>query len=374
MTAAPFLMLALLVLLLPVTGALMAATPFLMPKRECFAVTVPDGAAADPVLRRLKARYALIVGAATLLATAAAVATLLANLVEATVAIVAVGLVAVSLGGYGLMLYFRQKVRAYKEAQGWVAVGTRTSALVGSEPVPQAISLRWDLLFLPLIVLCLAVCFIGYDAIPDEIPRQVNFNGEVTTYFAKSPAVAAFPALVVAFIDGCLAVSHWMIRHSRRAIDPAMPAASAWAYGMFAKAQSILLVVGGVLLGFVGLFMALSFVGVITIGQAAALTLVPVFAVALGSVALSAAYGQNGSRLIARAGATGAEADAMPRDNDRYWKLGVFYVNPNDPALFLPERFGIGWTINWGRPAAWAFVAAFALVTVAFVAGVCALT
>ncbi len=134
MTAAPFLMLALLVLLLPVTGALMAATPFLMPRRECFAVTVPGGAAADPVLRRLKARYALIVGAATLLVTAAAVITLLANLVEVTVAIVAVGLVAVSLGGYGLMLYFRHKVRARKEAQGWVAAGTRSAALVGDKP------------------------------------------------------------------------------------------------------------------------------------------------------------------------------------------------------------------------------------------------
>ena len=41
---------------------------------------------------------------------------------------------------------------------------------------------------------------------------------------------------------------------------------------------------------------------------------------------------------------------------------------PDDAALFLPERFGIGWTINLGRPAAWAFVVGFALVIAGFIA------
>ena len=53
-TTTPFMLVTLLMLSLPLTGALMAATPYLMPKRECFAVTVPDAAVADPYLRRLK--------------------------------------------------------------------------------------------------------------------------------------------------------------------------------------------------------------------------------------------------------------------------------------------------------------------------------
>ena len=35
------------------------------------------------------------------------------------------------------------------------------------------------------------------------------------------------------------------------------------------------------------------------------------------------------------------------------WKAGVFYANRNDPALFVPKRFGIGYTINFGNPWAW---------------------
>ena len=81
-------------------------------------------------------------------------------------------------------------------------------------------------------------------------------------------------------------------------------------------------------------------------------------------------YGQNGARLLTRM----SEADSMPSDDDRYWKLGIFYYNPDDASLFLPERFGIGWTINWGRPAAWALTAGFVLVTAAFVAATLLLT
>ena len=85
---------------------------------------------------------------------------------------------------------------------------------------------------------------------------------------------------------------------------------------------------------------------------------------------MSLIYGQNGSRLIARVG----QSDAMPRDDDRFWKLGIFYVNRDDASLFLPERFGIGWTINWGRPAAWALVAGFVLLVAGFVVAAILLT
>jgi len=32
---------------------------------------------------------------------------------------------------------------------------------------------------------------------------------------------------------------------------------------------------------------------------------------------------------------------------------GIFYVNPEDARIWIPKRLGIGWTLNFGRPAAW---------------------
>jgi uncharacterized membrane protein len=49
----------------------------------------------------------------------------------------------------------------------------------------------------------------------------------------------------------------------------------------------------------------------------------------------------------------GNSRDVIDRDDDQHWKLGQFYYNKNDPALFLEKRFGIGWTVNLARPLAW---------------------
>ena len=63
-------------------------------------------------------------------------------------------------------------------------------------------------------------------------------------------------------------------------------------------------------------------------------------------------------------------SERLLADDDEHWKLGVFYYNPDDASLFLPERFGIGWTMNWARPAVWAIMFAGLVLTVAFVAAV----
>jgi uncharacterized membrane protein len=43
---------------------------------------------------------------------------------------------------------------------------------------------------------------------------------------------------------------------------------------------------------------------------------------------------------------------AVFRDDDRYWYGGLFYSNPDDPALFVEKRYGLGWTLNFGHPQA----------------------
>lgn len=49
--------------------------------------------------------------------------------------------------------------------------------------------------------------------------------------------------------------------------------------------------------------------------------------------------------------ATGDTPARKSPDDDTSWKAGMFYVNPDDPSIFVPKRMGTGWTINLGRPA-----------------------
>lgn len=44
---------------------------------------------------------------------------------------------------------------------------------------------------------------------------------------------------------------------------------------------------------------------------------------------------------------------------DAHWRLRGIYFNPDDPALFVPLRSGIGWTLNLGRPRAVLMLAVF---------------
>ncbi len=52
------------------------------------------------------------------------------------------------------------------------------------------------------------------------------------------------------------------------------------------------------------------------------------------------------------------------RAPDSCWKLGATYYNPADPAIFVPQRFGIGYTLNFGNRWSWVLLAAILLPVV----------
>lgn len=52
------------------------------------------------------------------------------------------------------------------------------------------------------------------------------------------------------------------------------------------------------------------------------------------------------------------------RTSAAHWRGGIFYVNPEDPALYVNKRFGIGYTLNFGRPEAWILLALILFIPV----------
>jgi uncharacterized membrane protein len=82
------------------------------------------------------------------------------------------------------------------------------------------------------------------------------------------------------------------------------------------------------------------------------------FVFALAVIVVLARLGQGGSRLVAAE--KSAMASAVPvgdRTLDQYWKLGVFYFNREDSAIFVEKRFGLGYSLNFARPTAWVILA-----------------
>jgi uncharacterized membrane protein len=50
---------------------------------------------------------------------------------------------------------------------------------------------------------------------------------------------------------------------------------------------------------------------------------------------------------------------------DEHWKMGMFYYNPDDPALMVEKRFGIGYTPNFAHAKAWVIMALIICVPLA---------
>ena len=351
-----------ILVILVITGALLAVTPWLMRARECFAVTVPAEAQDDPAIRRLKRLYAGIMIAVTVVLSLASAVLLVGGHFEAMTVVATGGMLGLSVLSVGLMLWCRSKVQAIKRERGWQAVGSKASAVVVEGAMPHAVSLGWQLINVPIVAATLAIGLLGYSSMPDMVPIHMGFNGEVNGWVSKSLKVILYAPLLQIFMTLCFGFSQWSIVHSKRAVAPDMPVASAYAYGLFARAQSMYLVGMGALLNLSFIAMQCSMIGVMAMGAAAAVVMAVAVVAIVGALVIAVVYGQSGARLMARV----KDGAALPSDDDRFWKLGILYVNPNDPSLFVPARFGIGWTSNFGRPLSWVIVGLLVVVIIGF--------
>ena len=290
----PTVIMAITALLMPVIGAFVAITPYLMRRGEVFTVTVPTSEQNDPYVKGLKRRYALIVGAATIAFTLVGFACAAMGNAGGVLGALVVGSLAVCAGGYALMLAYRAKMTAYKDERGWTADAQESVAMVGEQPVPRAISLKWNLLYLPIMAITFAVGAVGYAHMPDMIPMHMDFDGTVTDWAEKTPLVLWLPVLIQTFMGACFVFSHWTISRSKKWAEPGAPATSALAYGLFARAQSIYLVAGGLVIAVAMIAMPLSFMNVIDLGQAAVFIMIAALVLCVGGMAVSLVYGQAG--------------------------------------------------------------------------------
>ncbi len=68
------------------------------------------------------------------------------------------------------------------------------------------------------------------------------------------------------------------------------------------------------------------------------------------------------ARAYSRPEPEGAPMEATP---EQCWRGGIFYYNPDDPALFVEKRVGVGYDFNYGNRLTWVILGAILL----FIAG-----
>jgi uncharacterized membrane protein len=214
------------------------------------------------------------------------------------------------------------------------------------------------LLFGPFAILAACALYLkaNWDRLPEHFPVHWGMNGEPNGWATRSISGVYGPLLMAFIICALLASFSYAIMIWTRHVWASDPQAQA--ESRFRHAQvGVLLLVEYFVAATLCAVPLLALRGNVNQMPGALPVIIGTFIFVLAIIAVLIYTGQGGARLVKSTNAAASDAKPTPVAGDRTpnqcWKAGMFYVNPDDPALLVEKRFGIGYTLNFGHPAAW---------------------
>ncbi|WP_308465466.1 DUF1648 domain-containing protein [Rathayibacter soli] len=334
-------------------AGLLFAMPAIVHPTVPLGVSVPHDRIGEPVIRTAVRRYRIAIVGCWVLAVAGTV--FLADQAALALAVPVLGLLVLCTVAY---LVARSSILRAKRAGRWYeGVPVRLTADVTALASPRP-PIGWAIVSVLLLLVTIVIGAVAYSSLPDPVPVHWNAAGEINGYAAKSVWSVFGPVLIGLGLVALLFAASYL---GRLTTGRTITSDSLEEAAHRADVQRRLLVS---MLGQLGLVITLMICTLTLAGWFAPKSNVLFIVLPAGLIVLIAAllvvfvvrYSRSMARsqVGARAGgsATGGTArsdraiDAP--DDDRYWKGGLIYVNRNDPAVFVPKRFGVGWTVNLG--------------------------
>jgi len=254
-----------------------------------------------------------------------------------------------------LIAFLRARERVMRHAV--VPVSVREATLA-----PRAAYLPggWILQLGPFVLLLATTIYLRlrWDRIPDRFPVHWGIDGQPNGWSVRTPMGVFGPLLIGFGILAAISLMTYGVLHHARVI--CVPGLSGMKYDFPHRIGLFLVAVEFFIAAMFSLAGLLPFLG--NPGPAPVLILTIVMLAAM--FPLAAWVNQGRAHPVTSFSATlGSSLGDGTRDQD--WKWGMFYYNPDDAALFVEARFGVGYTINFGHASAWIIMAGlFALIFV----------
>ncbi|MFD9738632.1 DUF1648 domain-containing protein [Umezawaea sp. NPDC059074] len=306
-----------------------------------FGVRVPGDHRDDPAITGERRRYRVLVAVAGLVVLVGGAVVEAFTAWIAVLVVVPVAQVAVVGVAYGRA---HAVVRRAKESGDWYR-GKR-QVVVADTPIRSGGSL-W-LAALPAVGVLVATVVVGivrYPDIPDQVTLHFGAGGEGDRFAAKSVGSVFALVIVQAVITAILLAVAFAAPRARADLDPEDVEGSALRHRRVTRALT-----HAVLLLAAGVNVCLLLASLAIWGGARTmpgwLALMPLLLVA----AVIAAVVVHQSDATPGPVPEAVETEVVARDDDRFWRGGLLYVNGDDPAVLVPKRFGVGWTVNLGNP------------------------
>ena len=341
-------------------GALMLVLPILTRKSFLFGVRIPAEHQGCPEARAIKKNYATICLAGSFVLIALIVAQYVLFPEWTLTSIMYFPLLFATLQAAAYIPNWK-KAAKLKEERGWkvpalVFADTKSSHSRGNL---RELPWGWYISSFLLIVAGVVVALIVYPGLPEQIPIHFDANMQPDGWADKSILAVMMMPLVNLATTFVLWLSGLMFVRAKLQIDQHNPELSFTQHRLYRRRMGHGM--GILTLGLCAMMVVIGFMTIIpelylyipfwALVALPCLTPVPLVAIMIRS-------GQGGCKIKPKetirqtSGAqNGADAPgAFPgRGDDRYWALGMFYHNPDDPAYIVEDRFGNNIGFNYSR-------------------------
>ena len=339
----------LMLLVVAVNALMFHALPRLSRPDILFSVTVPGAFASSGEAAAVVRRYRTVVWLSTLVLVSVMMAS---PARDGRAAVVGMHIAAI----FGAWAWANRRVRPHAAPEQAVRVATLA---------PRDTHLPGGALFAagPLVILAAAALFLwlNWELIPDRVAWRWSAEGTATGFRTKSVSGVYTGLAIGAAVTSMMLAMGWTIVSRTRQV--AIDGAAAAGERKFKSVSALQLLFSAYAAA--GLSAAFSVAPVIR-----GTDRLPLFILVMlgAAVALSSGFvlvliwlGQGGQRAIAPDARDGIHGDGTP---DAGWKGGFLYYNPNDPALLVERRMGIGWTLNMANRWSWLILGAAVLAIV----------
>lgn len=289
----------------------------------------------------------------------------------------------INLGGFLIIIqllivfvfytYFNRKLKRIKSNINLPGHREESSVTIETSFHNKQLTINslWYLIPLALVIINFVIVALNYSSIPVEVPLKYSLKGEPISFTAKNFLSAFMMPLMSAFFVLLFFFINYIIKKSKQNIDGTSPQKSAiqnrifrykWSKFTFFSGTALIISFFLSSLGQLGIYPLPAYYTFI-------FTMIIVFSIVLSAIYLSLKLGQSGARI--KIDMDIEEEESSFSDDDKFWKSGLFYYNPDDPAIFVEKRIGIGWTMNFANPVALALsVGLIAIIVISIVLGI----
>lgn len=341
-----------LITLLPII-IMQVAMPYFVKRTIVFGVTIPELFRKDAKLKLFKRQYvtfSLIVSIVSIvffifwgISTEPADELLIIISVILQFIIIFVSFV--------LYFYFHKKTKNYKNEMKWTEqlkeVAVVDLSIRSEENMPS-----WYIYLIPMVVVVgvIGYTFLQYDSFPQEIPIHWGVDGKPDAFTKKTPFSVIQLLLILLILQIMMLFINIAIKNAGIKLSATNLEASKKRQTMTRKYTSWFLFYTTVLMTVLFVFLHLEMIYAGLFHEYFSLFLLVgfIFAVMFGVIVLYVKIGNSDKGIDVF-----VSDGIMDKDEDQYWKGGMFYFNKNDPSILVEQRNGIGYTINMANPKAY---------------------